>query len=109
MESTRTPARAIPPSPPRRRAQANCARRPGVPGQGEERNAFSPMEPLSSLSRGDAALGLGRGRRRKGERMESILGYMERYDYENLFICQDRTVGLRAVIALHDTTLGPAT
>src|SRR6516165_7880368 len=41
--------------------------------------------------------------------MESILGYMERYDYENLFICQDRTVGLRAVIALHDTTLGPAT
>jgi leucine dehydrogenase len=41
--------------------------------------------------------------------MESILGYMERYDYENLFICQDRAVGLRAVIALHDTTLGPAT
>ena len=41
--------------------------------------------------------------------MESILGYMERYDYENLFICQDRTVGLRAVIALHDTTFGPAT
>jgi leucine dehydrogenase len=41
--------------------------------------------------------------------MESILGYMERYDYENLWICQDRTVGLRAVIAIHDTTLGPAT
>src|SRR5205807_1730159 len=41
--------------------------------------------------------------------MESILGYMERYDYENLFICQDRSVGLRAVIAIHDTTLGPAT
>src|SRR2546422_1039284 len=41
--------------------------------------------------------------------MESILAYMERYDYENLFICQDRSVGLRAVIAIHDTTLGPAT
>jgi len=34
---------------------------------------------------------------------------MERYDHENLFICQDRSVGLRAVIAIHDTTLGPAT
>ncbi|HEX4835282.1 MAG TPA: Glu/Leu/Phe/Val dehydrogenase dimerization domain-containing protein [bacterium] len=41
--------------------------------------------------------------------MESILEYMERYDYENLFICQDRSVGLRAIIAIHDTTLGPAT
>ncbi len=41
--------------------------------------------------------------------MESILEYMERYDYENVFICQDRSVGLRAVIAIHDTTLGPAT
>ena len=41
--------------------------------------------------------------------MESILAYMERYDYENVFICQDRSVGLRAVIAIHDTTLGPAT
>jgi leucine dehydrogenase len=41
--------------------------------------------------------------------MESILGYMERYDYENVLICQDRSVGLRAVIAIHDTTLGPAT
>ena len=41
--------------------------------------------------------------------MESLFGYMERYDYENLVLCQDRTVGLRAVIAIHDTTLGPAT
>jgi len=41
--------------------------------------------------------------------MESILAYMEAYDYENLFICQDRSVGLRAIIAIHDTTLGPAT
>ncbi len=35
--------------------------------------------------------------------------YMERYDYENLLLCQDRSVGLKAVIAIHDTTLGPAT
>src|SRR5437016_10995659 len=41
--------------------------------------------------------------------MESILAYMERYDYENVFICQDRSVGLKAIIAIHDTTLGPAT
>ena len=41
--------------------------------------------------------------------MESILGYMEKYDYENLLICQDRSLGFKAVIAIHDTTLGPAT
>jgi leucine dehydrogenase len=34
---------------------------------------------------------------------------MEKYDYENLFFCQDNATGLKAVIALHDTTLGPAT
>ena len=38
-----------------------------------------------------------------------IFQYMERYDYENLVLCQDRAVGLAAIIALHDTTLGPAT
>lgn len=41
--------------------------------------------------------------------MESIFGYMGKYDYENLFICQDRALGFKAVIAIHDTTLGPAT
>lgn len=41
--------------------------------------------------------------------MESILGYMEKYDFENLLLCQDRAIGFRAVIAIHDTTLGPAT
>jgi leucine dehydrogenase len=41
--------------------------------------------------------------------MESILGYMEQYDFENLLICQDRAIGLKAIIVLHDTTLGPAT
>ena len=41
--------------------------------------------------------------------MESIFGYMEQYDYENLFFCQDKSLDFKAVIALHDTTLGPAT
>ena len=40
---------------------------------------------------------------------DGILAYMARYDYENLYICQERETGLRAIIALHDTTLGPAT
>jgi len=38
-----------------------------------------------------------------------IFDYMEKYDYENLYFCQDQATGLKAVIALHDTTLGPAT
>ncbi len=41
--------------------------------------------------------------------MESIFSYMEKYDYENLFLCQDKAIGLKAIIAIHDTTLGPAT
>jgi leucine dehydrogenase len=41
--------------------------------------------------------------------MESILGYMEQYDYENLLLCQDKALNFKAIIALHDTTLGPAT
>lgn len=33
---------------------------------------------------------------------------MEKYDYEQLVLCQERTSGLKAVICIHDTTLGPA-
>ncbi|TSB45374.1 Glu/Leu/Phe/Val family dehydrogenase [Alkalicoccobacillus porphyridii] len=33
---------------------------------------------------------------------------MEMYDYEQVVVCQDRTSGLKAIIAIHDTTLGPA-
>ncbi|MEO6887398.1 MAG: leucine dehydrogenase, partial [Ktedonobacteraceae bacterium] len=33
---------------------------------------------------------------------------MEQYDYENLYFCQDKSVGLKAVIAIHNTVLGPA-
>lgn len=33
---------------------------------------------------------------------------MEESDYEQLVFCQDKNSGLKAVIAIHDTTLGPA-
>jgi leucine dehydrogenase len=33
---------------------------------------------------------------------------MEKYDYEQLVFCQDNGSGLKAIIAIHDTTLGPA-
>ncbi|MDD3752164.1 MAG: Glu/Leu/Phe/Val dehydrogenase [Tissierellia bacterium] len=33
---------------------------------------------------------------------------MEEYDYEQLVFCQDKSTGLKAIIAIHDTTLGPA-
>ncbi len=41
--------------------------------------------------------------------MDTIFDYMGKYDYENLFFCQDKALDFRAVIAIHDTTLGPAT
>ncbi|MBB5148766.1 Glu/Leu/Phe/Val dehydrogenase [Ureibacillus thermosphaericus] len=37
-----------------------------------------------------------------------IFKYMEKYDYEQLVFCQDKNSGLKAIIAIHDTTLGPA-
>ncbi|MBA4535753.1 Glu/Leu/Phe/Val dehydrogenase [Bacillus aquiflavi] len=37
-----------------------------------------------------------------------IFKYMEKYDYEQLLFCQDKQSGLKAIIAIHDTTLGPA-
>ncbi|MED4400856.1 branched-chain amino acid dehydrogenase [Metabacillus fastidiosus] len=37
-----------------------------------------------------------------------IFSYMEQYDYEQLLFCQDKQSGLKAIIAIHDTTLGPA-
>lgn len=40
--------------------------------------------------------------------MMEIFTYMEKYDYEQLVFCQDENSGLKAVIAIHDTTLGPA-
>ncbi|MFH0067954.1 branched-chain amino acid dehydrogenase [Peribacillus sp. NPDC056705] len=37
-----------------------------------------------------------------------IFKYLEKYDYEQLLFCQDKQSGLKAIIAIHDTTLGPA-
>lgn len=37
-----------------------------------------------------------------------ILQTMKKYDYEQLVFCQDEESGLSAIIAIHDTTLGPA-
>ena len=37
-----------------------------------------------------------------------IFDYLEEHDYEQLVFCQDKKTGLKAIIAIHDTTLGPA-
>lgn len=37
-----------------------------------------------------------------------IFKIMQEYDYEQLVFCQDKSSGLKAIIAIHDTTLGPA-
>ena len=37
-----------------------------------------------------------------------IFEYMGRYAYEQLVFCHDEASGLRAIICIHDTTLGPA-
>ncbi|MDK2824553.1 MAG: leucine dehydrogenase [Clostridia bacterium] len=37
-----------------------------------------------------------------------IFEYLQKYDYEQVVLCQDETSGLKAIIAIHDTTLGPA-
>lgn len=37
-----------------------------------------------------------------------IFKYMEKYGYEQLVLCHDKTSGLKGIICVHDTTLGPA-
>ncbi|MBR2518061.1 leucine dehydrogenase [Geobacillus sp.] len=37
-----------------------------------------------------------------------LFKYMETYDYEQVLFCQDKESGLKAIIAIHDTMLGPA-
>lgn len=39
---------------------------------------------------------------------EHVLARMEQHDHEELLFCHDRATGLKAIIAIHDTTLGPA-
>lgn len=37
-----------------------------------------------------------------------LFSYLEKYDYEQVVLCHDAASGLKAIIAIHDTTLGPA-
>ncbi len=37
-----------------------------------------------------------------------VIGRMEKHEHEQVLFCFDRPTGLRAIIAIHDTTLGPA-
>ncbi|MDP9728708.1 Glu/Leu/Phe/Val dehydrogenase dimerization domain-containing protein [Alicyclobacillus tolerans] len=37
-----------------------------------------------------------------------IFQYLQTYDYEQVVFCHDEASGLKAIIAIHDTTLGPA-
>jgi leucine dehydrogenase len=39
---------------------------------------------------------------------ESLFTYMEKYGYEKLLLFQNEDVGLKAVLAIHSTVLGPA-
>ena len=38
----------------------------------------------------------------------SLFDLMRVSDHQNIFICNDKEVGLKAIVAIHDTTLGPA-
>src|SRR5690606_35947774 len=38
----------------------------------------------------------------------TIFSLMANADHQNLFFCNDPAVGLKAIVAIHDTTLGPA-
>ncbi|MBI4224313.1 MAG: leucine dehydrogenase, partial [Deltaproteobacteria bacterium] len=38
----------------------------------------------------------------------AVLAQMREYDHEEVVFFQDKSVGLRAIVAIHDTTLGPA-
>lgn len=43
-----------------------------------------------------------------GDFTMEMFQYLEKYDYEQVVFCQDKQSGLKAIIAIHDTTLGPA-
>ncbi len=44
----------------------------------------------------------------KAAEVAPVIGLMEQHDHEEVLFCFDRTTGLRAIVAIHDTTLGPA-
>ena len=37
-----------------------------------------------------------------------VIERMSKYDHEQLLFCNDNATGLKAIIAVHNTTLGPA-
>lgn len=39
---------------------------------------------------------------------KGVLSHMEEFDHEEIVFFQDKSVGLKAIVAIHDTTLGPA-
>jgi glutamate dehydrogenase/leucine dehydrogenase len=61
---------------------------------------------LPHLARGkitvDPTLGVGK------EAGMHIFEKLAEYRYEQVVFCHDQATGLRAIIAIHDTTLGPA-
>jgi leucine dehydrogenase len=40
--------------------------------------------------------------------MKDIFNQMENHDYEQIVFNHDKETGLKAIISIHDTTLGPA-
>lgn len=49
------------------------------------------------------------GAAKSGEFMSNgVLAQMEKYDHEEVVFFQDKSAGLKAIVAIHDTTLGPA-
>ncbi len=42
------------------------------------------------------------------EEVSPVISDMQRMGHEQLLFCQDQETGLKAIIAIHDTTLGPA-
>ena len=44
----------------------------------------------------------------KGMKTMQVFEKLAEYRYEQLVFCHDKATGLRAIIAIHDTTLGPA-
>ena len=41
-------------------------------------------------------------------RENPVLAQMSKYDHEQLLFCNDNSTGLKAIIAVHNTVLGPA-
>jgi len=45
---------------------------------------------------------------KKGQTIEGVFDQMEKYGHEQVIFNYDKATGLKAIVAIHDTTLGPA-